>query len=344
MATAYTSGGGAGTVDFSLAPVDARVDQLIIGRAQPFANSSVYGAGSWGTLTFAAGTIEVNNAIVGYRPTVNGCPARGQVNVNGSARLVINSGLMLGVAGATTNQTIHSTGALFVNGGSVTIGGDITDGFGPTNIISIANTGSLILKGLCGCAKTASEGPVADFSLNNCTLTIDRGMQSNPLTAICTVSNLTTAPTVSLNVLGTGISRGQFPLISYQRWAGSFTDFAPHLAPTIQGYLSNNMANNSIDLVVTNPSSPALASRFVTDVSNWQASRTYYFVGVGDSIMAGYGGAICGGGYLPALAGGPSGNTNMNVLNKVFLLGGARGTNCGHGNYTWANVLATAIP
>jgi hypothetical protein len=343
MATAYSSGGGAGTVDFSLAPVDALVDQLLIGRAQPFANSSVYGAGSWGKLTFAAGKIEVNNAVVGYRPTVNGCPGGGQVYVNGTARLIINNSLMLGVAGATTNTAIPSTGALFVNGGSVTVGGNITDGFGPTNIISVANGGSLTLKGFCGSAPTASEGPVANLSLDNCTFTIDRGMQPNPLTAICTVSNLTTSPAVSLKVLGTGMSRGQFALISYQSWTGGFTDFAPRLAATVQGYVSNNVANKSIDLVVTNPVSPPLASQFASDVSSWQASHTYYFAGVGDSIIAGHGGAVCGGAYAPALEGGPSGNTNMNLLNKVFLLGGARGTNCGHGNYTWSNVLATAI-
>ena len=87
----------------------------------------------------------------------------------------------------------------------------------------------------------------------------------------------------------------------------------------------------------------SLAGEFSNDVSNWQASHRYYFAGVGDSIMVGHGGANCGGPYETALGGGPSGNTNMNILNKVFLLSGANGTNCGHGSYAWADVLSTGI-
>ena len=64
----------------------------------------------------------------------------------------------------------------------------------------------------------------------------------------------------------------------------------------------------------------SLAGEFSNDVSNCQASHRFYFAGVGDSIMVGHGGANCGGPYETALGGGPSGNTNMNILNKKAVL------------------------
>jgi hypothetical protein len=88
----------------------------------------------------------------------------------------------------------------------------------------------------------------------------------------------------------------------------------------------------------------SLAGGFSNDVNNWQASHRYYFAGVGDSIMVGHGGAICGGEYETALGGGPYGNTNMNILNKLFLMTGANGTNCGHGGYNWRETLTTGLP
>jgi autotransporter-associated beta strand protein len=80
-----------------------------------------------------------------------------------------------------------------------------------------------------------------------------------PLSVTAANSVLTLNSTVNLNVVCGSLSPGQFPLIKYTGTPGGAGFAALNLnfmPPHVSGYLSNNVANSSIDLVVTNVAQP----------------------------------------------------------------------------------------
>lgn len=90
------------------------------------------------------------------------------------------------------------------------------------------------------------------------------GPYGNPGSPVIYATNLsmTTNP-VAVNVYGSGFSAGQFPLIKYGTASlpGSFVaNIISNTQPAVMGaYVSNNLANSSIDLVITNNSIPPAA-------------------------------------------------------------------------------------
>lgn len=79
-----------------------------------------------------------------------------------------------------------------------------------------------------------------------------------PLLITASGSSLTLSNTVNINVLGGNFSIGQFPLVKYASLLGN--GFAAlnlnALPPQVSGYLSNNVNNSSIDLVITSVGDP----------------------------------------------------------------------------------------
>lgn len=75
----------------------------------------------------------------------------------------------------------------------------------------------------------------------------------NPLTPAIYATNLTASGTVYVNVTGAGLALGQCPLIKYGSATGvSGGTFVANTLPAgVLGYISNNVANSSIDLVIT---------------------------------------------------------------------------------------------
>jgi fibronectin-binding autotransporter adhesin len=77
---------------------------------------------------------------------------------------------------------------------------------------------------------------------------------TNPATSLIASNN------VNINVLCSALTVGQFPLIKYgllvTNSAGAFPFNLVGIAPHVLGYLSNNVANSSIDLVITNVDQP----------------------------------------------------------------------------------------
>jgi hypothetical protein len=70
---------------------------------------------------------------------------------------------------------------------------------------------------------------------------------------VCDVTNLTLVASLTLNVTGS-VSVAQYPLIRYQGSIGGGgygVVSLGSLPPNVSGYLSNNTAHSSIDLVVT---------------------------------------------------------------------------------------------
>lgn len=117
-----------------------------------------------------------------------------------------------------------------------------------------------------------------------------------PLVITNAATTLTATTSVNLDILA-GLSVGQFPLIKYAALGGNgFAAFSlGAIQPHVSAYLSNNIANSSIDLVVTANNDPLkwAAGSGVWDIAttaNWQdatgAATTYQQSGIfADSVI-----------------------------------------------------------
>ena len=267
----YGNGAMNGTVDFTQGTIDAQVSSVVVGRSYLEANA---GAACYGALKIARGTLYANTMTIGF-DRVNGCPPiLGTVDIGGygpgdAATVIVTNSISLGrfllanVAGPSQAiLNIH-------DGASVTVYGSVTTSFSnPNNADSEINmnSGSLYVRG--------TVGPLQVLTLNQSTLSLDLANSPNPINPVCAATNLTTGAPVTLIVAGTGLLPGQFPLIKYQTWSGSEADLTLN-APTLQGYLSNNVANSSIDLVITNYSTSMVADAWNGNLSgDWDINLT----------------------------------------------------------------------
>ncbi len=284
-AVAYNTGSGTSAskseADFSPGTVDALVDTLYVGYGD--SSSSI----TTGTLTFGNGTIDVNTVEVGYVAS-SGSVTYGTLNVGSGGRLIVNNYLRLAY-----NQGTVPTGTLSVNGGSVWIKGDLIDGGGFGQSVTVMD-GSLKVGGNVGSATI----PLMSMALSGASLTFDLGLSANPASPLWQISALTVTAPVTNNVLGSSLALGQFTLIKYASLGGDDgSGFVLGSLPArVQGYLSNNTANSSIDLVITNVTSPKWAGTVDRDwdidqTANWipisgGAPMTYFQTNVpGDSVL-----------------------------------------------------------
>jgi len=286
-ATTYSGNLAQGTVDFSNGTIDAQVNQLVVGRNQN-SGAGLAGSGAQGFLTLKAGTLDVNTVLMGYEMLNYGPAAKGAVNVDGTAQLIVNTSMQLGrftaaVASNGVSSAILNIGTLS-GYGHVTVAGNITTATNAASAndseIHVKNGGSLSVKG--------TIGPLSSFELAGGTLTLEFGTGANPAGAVCTVSNLQTSSPLTLNLLGSGLSLGRIPLIKYRALSGNgAADFTTVNWPSaIRGYLSNNVANSSIDAVILPPPAPQISGY------QRQSDGSFKFTfsglaGVGYSVRAG---------------------------------------------------------
>ena len=244
-AQSSSSSTSAGTCDFSLGTVDALVNNLSVGIGQ-----TSTGANSTGTLTFSAGIINVNTLQIGVQ-AANGATSAGigRVNVNGTnALLVVDSALTLGFT-VGGQGTTNSYGTLSINGGRVWAGSIVAGAGSITNSLTVSN-GTLVVTNTIG---TAAAG-LNTVALTNATLQFFVTSGKTPLTAtnlntggLSNVINLASLPVL-------GKTPVQYPLIRYAGAIGGTGDnftlgTLPAGATIYGGYLSNNVANHSVDLV-----------------------------------------------------------------------------------------------
>jgi fibronectin-binding autotransporter adhesin len=119
-----------GVMDLTGGVADIKADTIILGRNTQNSSSCSKATVARGTLTFNAGTIDVNTLTLGYQSAVITATAQGygRVNVNGTANLVVNTGMELGHV-VTTGSSTPVEGTLNIrNSATVTMGGDILDG------------------------------------------------------------------------------------------------------------------------------------------------------------------------------------------------------------------------
>ena len=209
---------GGGTNDFSGGTVDARVALVVVGRSGITNTSGNLAAGgNDGALIMNAGTLDVNTMVVGYQMDNYSARVGGYVSVDGTAQVLVNNAIQLGrfLGSAASNgvsSAILNIGTL-TGGGTVTVNGSIATATSSKNTdnnsqVVVRNGGSLSVKG--------TIGPLSNFELNNCTLSLDFGTGGNPTTAVCATTNLATGAPVNLNIAGTGLIPGQIALIKYK--------------------------------------------------------------------------------------------------------------------------------
>jgi autotransporter-associated beta strand protein len=274
-AQSTSSSSSIGTNDFSGGSVDALVDTLIVGKSQ-----KTTGANSSGVFTFTGGTIDVNILQIGFQAQSGATSAGiGRVNVNGSAKLYVNDLLELGHTSGDVGTT-NTVGTLSINGGSVfanSIAAGVASG---SNSIAI-NSGSLTV--------TNSAGPIANVSLANSTLqfSVANGMTNLVATTLTTgVSNRIDIASLPI----TGPFPAQYTLIKYSgSIVGAGYNFVLGTMPLGQfcsGYLSNNILNSSVDLVVINC---GVADSFLTwngDISgDWDTETPNWKNNLGSGLI-----------------------------------------------------------
>jgi autotransporter-associated beta strand protein len=285
-----------GTADFSGGTVDASVDLMQLGHG---------GSGGTGTnqsvgnLTLSAGVMDINTLQMGFQAAANAKSGSSTVNVNGTATLVVNTSLEMGHTLGGAGATLCSA-RLNVNGGTVRAA-MISANFASTNNVIALTNGTLILS---NANNNASAGPgLRTFSLTNSFLTLQaQGSPSTPMPSLI-VTNLNAGGTTNkINIAFIPVQQAypaQLTLIKYTSFAGltnlglgtlpfSFTPYA--------GFLSNNTANSSVDLVVT--AGPAPARSLVwngqpngdwgvgsTSTTNWKTNGVATFFNQTDFVL-----------------------------------------------------------
>ena len=248
------NGGGSGntctgTLNANGFPVDIKVGNLSLG----FSGSNPTGAApGTGNLQFDSGIVDVSNIVMATSSgTTVGVQANGSITVGTNSTVGTNGVLIIGAGGLSmVNQAAASgpaTGTLTVNGGTVSTSGNIrkTTVAGTANI-SITG-GSLILANA-----TNTIGSVGN-AIDNVTL-------ADSKLALPASSGTPAAVFGTLNINGLSdvinVSSvpglGQFPLITYTTLNGVSDFVTGTLPPGFQGYISNNIANFSVDAVITN--------------------------------------------------------------------------------------------
>lgn len=281
----------AGIADFSLGTIDAMVTTLNVGRSGN--GNGAASAHCRGSLTFASGTLDVTTVEIGYQGTANSpsiAPGgEGIVNVNNTALLTVGGNLRLGRTSVSQLANDFYGGTLNIsNGGQVVVKGSLITGVNSSNTVNVVGGSSLTVAKL-GNTLSSTEAPLGYFHVSSGALTLDLGTLINPTTPICTVSNLETEPSIALTVLGSSLLRGRLTLIKYQTWTGSLSDFATPTLPTVLGYLTNNVANSSIDLVITNSSNFILTWNGQTNgvnVGDWDITTADWLKGATPSAYA----------------------------------------------------------
>ena len=251
-----------GTNDFTFGTVDAMVDAMILGQDPVGTDATVISttSQSTGVLKFNAGIIDVNTLIVGNQQTTNthapsSAPFVGKVFINGNATLKVNTVLKIGSTTSNTPSGLATFGQLNVTNGtvlanSITVGSNTVSA---NNVISLTSA-TLIVSNALASSVTPLTNYYTANSLLGLTLTSDGSTKA--FFGILTTGGSTNVVQINATPVFFGSYPAQIALIKYSSLTGSGYNFGltnlPNWAP--DAYLSNNVANKSVDLVL--PSDP----------------------------------------------------------------------------------------
>ena len=273
------SGNVVATVDLTGGhPLDLKVETLAVGLG----TSNPTGAQTCtARLFFDAGIVNATTVNIAAN-TVANVTTTGSIVVGGGTLIVSNLSLVRQTAG-----TLASTGTLTItNGGVVNVSGSLLKS-------TSAGTGNLTVhNGRLSVVESLGNlgAPINNVSFSNAILTL-----SASSAASANVTALTCGGTTNiLNIYSVPAVLGypaQFPIIKYAgALGGSFNcglGTLPVATPAYAGYVSNNTANGSIDLVLTGGPQPARvitwrgtpSGNWDTTTANWAFAAvptTYY--------------------------------------------------------------------
>ncbi len=335
---AGTSIGPSGTVNFNGGTVNAVVSAMWLGMTSP---SSAGTPTAKGTLNFNAGTISVVNLTNGcaLTPTTGGPgAATGTINVSGTGTLAVNN-LVLAFLGSGASS---STGTLNITNGTVAAG-TIVGGGGNSTINLVA--GTLYLTNTAG----TSTQPLSSLYVSNATLQLSVSGSSAPVyaTSVTTDGNTTDSNIINVATLPLiATYPTTVPLIQSSNpinlTGGNFNFALGTLPAPYQGYLSNNTANSSVDLVITNSLAKNdtwngnVNSNLDTITLNWLYSGLHVNYQQGDSVtfddtLTGTPNVVLATNVAPGAIGFNNSQTNY-VLSGTNKITGATGLTLGNNN------------
>ncbi|MGD0260908.1 MAG: DNRLRE domain-containing protein [Verrucomicrobiota bacterium] len=284
-----SSSSALGTNDFSGGTVDALVDTLVLGKSQ-----KTTGAGSTGVLTFTSGTFDVNTVQVGQQAQSGATSGGvGRVNVNGpGAVLIVNTTLELGSTSGGIGTT-NTSGTLSINGGTVLANAILVGAGSGTNTLAIAN-GTLAVTNSAG----SPAAPINLIALTNATLQFQVAGGTTNLVAASLITG-GTSNTIGITSLPAISSfPAQFTLVAYSGAVGgagfNFVLGALPAGVYCGGLLSNNVANHTVDLVITNCLAADLfltwngnvSDSWDTETPNWKNNLTQGLIyAEGESVV-----------------------------------------------------------
>jgi autotransporter-associated beta strand protein len=237
-----------GVLDLSGGTADVLADTVYAGRGQ-----TNNGAGATtGTLTFGKGTFDINTLEVGYQnASTAAAVVTGTVNISAggssrkSATLVVNTSLRL--ARYTGSGTVP-VGSFNITNGTVQAS-TITSG-GGTNTISLIG-GTLMVTNSSGSIGTIAA-PIGTFSIGDSelVLAVRDGFTNVVVTTLTTTSTTNNMASIASLPVITSYP-AQYPLVGYSSANGfDFLLGTLPATPDYHGYISNDTARSSIDLVI----------------------------------------------------------------------------------------------
>ena len=264
---------GFGLCDFTGGNVALYAETMQLGQG------GTAGANAQGVLTFDNGVVNANDAIIGNQEISSGGMGVGVVNLNTNATfgtnatLVVNNTLTLAAVSGT--PTAGTAGTININGGAL-VANVVTNGGGAATI-NLTN-GALTVGSTAG----SSAAPVTGISTVNSAISVAVSHAATPIT----VSSLQTGGSANiLNITSAPASPSypvQFTLIKYTGSIGGagYNFGLGSLPPLGVGFLSNNVVNHSIDLVLTaGPSSDtwsgSVNGNWDTITANWLVGSTH---------------------------------------------------------------------
>jgi autotransporter-associated beta strand protein len=299
-----TGSTAAGTLNFNGSAVDLKLGTLTMGQS---GGGTTGGSNPGnGTLNFDTGVVDANaiNMAIASASVFNS--ANGTINVGQSATLIVGAGgiSMANISGAATN----GNGTLSINGGTNLVSGNIRK----TSVVGTAtinvNAGTLKLVGSTNVIGSVGN-PIDTVNLTDSQLTLP--VNNGGATIVATTLNaLGSTDTINISSLpGIGSFPTQLPVISYALFNQNYDFVLGTLPGTYQGYLSNNTANFSIDVVITNSQVKTdtwrgnVSGNWDTSTLNWSFSGSPANYQQGDLVV-----------FDNTLTGTPNVNLTTNLL------------------------------
>lgn len=277
-------------------PIDLKIGTLTLGTMTRNASGSDTGAyNPLGLFEFDQGIVDATTINMGVcSGNSTNSTATGTLTIGGNATLLVGNVSLANVS--TVAENCSASGTLNIAGGTVNCTGSIIKSTttGSTGAVAVVNA-SLLVGGAIGNVTNPvdylllSDGIVtlaAGYSTAANVTTLETAGSKN-LINISTLDTLTNYPT-------------RLPLIQYTGTiAGSGFDnnitlgTLPTVSPAYQGYLSNNTANSTIELVITGGPSPSRSltwngvpnGDWDTTTANWRVSGNSTTYNQNDTVL-----------------------------------------------------------